>query len=358
MINNNTYVFFDISIGENPAGRLVFELFDDINPRTAENFRGLCTGEYGQFTNDNRQKNLHYLHTRLFNVVKGQSIQGGDIVHDKGTSGHSIYGSTFNDENFAVRNNDRGLLSMVSRGKNTNNSQFRISLGALSHLDNREIVFGKLVYGDDTLFMIEKVKVDSQNRPKELVLIINCGEMGDRKDFMTKDPLSLAGMKKIRDANKYNRLHFEQLVDEDELNDEAGTNPIDHENKAKKRIEKMIDTGATLVEPALIKRNLSDANKERYAKLKQKIADVKTKTIDAVYKEEKEHEDPERDKKLRAQNYANFKEAKDKEQNFKNITGLGYLDKPMHEISKAKEQLKNNKKDEFGWNGKLNSVQC
>ena len=106
----------------------------------------------------------------------------------------------------------------------------------------------------------------------------------------------------------------------------------------------------------MTKRNLSEIKNERLAQLKQRIAEAKTKNIDAVYKEEKILEDPDREKKKKSQNYATYKEVKEKEQSFKNITGSGYLDKPMYEVSKTREQLKNNNKEDFGWNGKIKSI--
>lgn len=358
MIKGRTYVFLDIAIGEVPAGRIVFELFDNINPRTSENFRGLCTGEYGQFKLDGKQKNLHYLNTSLFTVFTGQYILGGDISYDNGNGGHSIYGLSFNDENFTVNHTERGLLSMVNRGKNNNNSQFRVSLGPLPQFNHKEIVFGKLVYGNDVLTIIEKTKVDKKYRPKELILIVNCGELGDTKDFMSKDPLSLAGMKRIRDANKYNRLYFEQIKNEDDQNKDNEISSSELEIDEKKKLRTIIDSRADVIEHNLAKRNLSEIKDERLAQIKQRIADIKTKNIDAVYKEEKILEDPEREKKLRAQKYATYKEDKVREQDYKNISGLGYLDKPMHEISRTKQDEKNSKKEVFGWDGKIKSIQC
>ena len=93
-------VYLDVSIGTQPAGRIVFELFNDITPKTAENFRGLCTGEYGNVGMGQKTKKLHYLNSRIFRIVDGMLIQGGDVTNNDGNGGASIYGATFVDESF------------------------------------------------------------------------------------------------------------------------------------------------------------------------------------------------------------------------------------------------------------------
>ena len=115
-------VYFDIEIGNQPAGRIVFELFTDLTPNTSENFRGLCTGEYGQVGINGRQKDLHYMGSSFHRIVENFVIQGGDIINNDGSSGFSIYGKHFSDENFTRRHACAGLLSMANRGKDTNSS--------------------------------------------------------------------------------------------------------------------------------------------------------------------------------------------------------------------------------------------
>jgi cyclophilin family peptidyl-prolyl cis-trans isomerase len=161
---SNVKVFFDIVIGTKAEGRITFELFNDITPKTTENFRGLCTGEYG--IGKVFKKKLHYLGSRLHRIIEDQYIQGGDIVHGNGTGGESIYGEFFKDENFQRRHAHAGLLSMANRGRDKNNSQFLITLKPCPHLDGKNVVFGQVVDGMEIVRKIAKIPTDLNERPK------------------------------------------------------------------------------------------------------------------------------------------------------------------------------------------------
>lgn len=123
----NPKVYMDIQIGSKGAGRMIFQLFTDFTPKTAENFRGLCAGDYNR--SDNNSK-LSYQNSKFHRVVVGFVVQGGDITNGNGTGGYSIYGRTFNDENFARKHSSAGMLSMANCGRNTNSSQFFVTLKA------------------------------------------------------------------------------------------------------------------------------------------------------------------------------------------------------------------------------------
>ena len=118
-------VFLDIALGSRAIGRLVFELFYDVTPRTAENFRCLCTGERGVSARSSQR--LHYAGSTFHRVIAGFMAQGGDFTRGNGTGGESIYGSTFADEDFTRRHDEPGLLSMANSGPGTNGSQVRSS---------------------------------------------------------------------------------------------------------------------------------------------------------------------------------------------------------------------------------------
>ncbi|XP_018321567.1 peptidyl-prolyl cis-trans isomerase G isoform X2 [Agrilus planipennis] len=170
-----TRCFFDVSIGGLQSGRIIFELFNDVVPRTCENFRCLCTGEKGE--GENTKKPLHFKDSIFHRVVKDFIIQGGDFSNGNGTGGESIYGGTFEDENFTHCHDRPFLLSMANRGKDTNGSQFFITTQPAPHLDNVHVVFGHVVSGVDVVRQIEALPVDANSRPLQDAKITRCGEL-------------------------------------------------------------------------------------------------------------------------------------------------------------------------------------
>nr|1QNH_A Chain A, PEPTIDYL-PROLYL CIS-TRANS ISOMERASE [Plasmodium falciparum]1QNH_B Chain B, PEPTIDYL-PROLYL CIS-TRANS ISOMERASE [Plasmodium falciparum] len=164
-------VFFDISIDNSNAGRIIFELFSDITPRTCENFRALCTGE----KIGSRGKNLHYKNSIFHRIIPQFMCQGGDITNGNGSGGESIYGRSFTDENFNMKHDQPGLLSMANAGPNTNSSQFLITLVPCPWLDGKHVVFGKVIEGMNVVREMEKEGAKS-GYVKRSVVITDCGE--------------------------------------------------------------------------------------------------------------------------------------------------------------------------------------
>lgn len=178
MSRNNPRVYVDISIGGRGGGRVVFELFADLTPRTAENFRGLCTGEYGQ--GRTTKKRLCLEGCSFFRSVKGVMLQSGDFQFNNGDGGESIFGGTFNDEDFSRRHTQAGVLSMANRGRNSNASQFFVTMKRTPQFDGKHVAFGQVVGGMDVLRAVAAVPTDQDDRPRVPVLIVGCGE-ADRK---------------------------------------------------------------------------------------------------------------------------------------------------------------------------------
>lgn len=167
-------VFFDIEINGAPAGRIVFGLFGEVVPKTAENFRALCTGEKG--VSKVSGKPLTYKGSSFHRVIPNFMLQGGDFTHGTGTGGESIYGAKFADENFTLKHDKPFLLSMANAGKNTNGSQFFITTVVTSWLDGRHVVFGRVLEGEDLVKKIESHGSSSGTTTQKIV-IANSGEL-------------------------------------------------------------------------------------------------------------------------------------------------------------------------------------
>jgi len=183
-------VFIEFNVRDEPIGRVIFELFEDVAPKTVQNFRALATGERG--VSALSQVPLSYKGSIIHRSIPGFMIQGGDFTKKNGTGGESIYGGTFPDENLDLPLDSEGLLVMANRGPDTNGSQFFVTLRPCPHLDGKHVVFGRVVKGFEIVTKISEIPTDEKARPEQPVVVSNCGELVLRKKNVTSTaPLSV-----------------------------------------------------------------------------------------------------------------------------------------------------------------------
>lgn len=171
--DTNPQVYFDISIDNAKSERIIFELYSDVVPKTAENFRALCTGEKGVGKSGEQ---LWYKGSKFHRIIPNFMIQGGDFTAGNGTGGESIYGAKFNDENFDIHHDKPYLLSMANAGPNTNGSQFFVTTVETEWLDGKHVVFGRVIEGENVVKNIEALGTQS-GKPSKEVVIVDCGQI-------------------------------------------------------------------------------------------------------------------------------------------------------------------------------------
>ncbi|OGM43133.1 peptidyl-prolyl cis-trans isomerase [Aspergillus bombycis] len=173
-MSGNTKAFFEVEyapVGTSTTktGRINFNLYEKDVPKTARNFRELCSAAQGQ----------GYKGSTFHRVIPKFMLQGGDFTRHNGTGGRSIYGEKFADENFIYKHNKPGLLSMANAGPNTNGSQFFITTVETSWLDGKHVVFGE-VADQESMNVVKEIEALGSSsgaiRSNVKPTIVSCGE--------------------------------------------------------------------------------------------------------------------------------------------------------------------------------------
>jgi cyclophilin family peptidyl-prolyl cis-trans isomerase/FKBP-type peptidyl-prolyl cis-trans isomerase len=247
---DNPFVFFDIKIGEKSAGKIVFELYKNVVPRTAENFRFLCTNEEMTFKG-----------TSIHKIIKNFVIGGGELNNNKG-NGQCLYGEYFDDENYTYCHCRRGLLTMGNEGKNKNNSKFLITLKYIPWFDGKHVVFGQIIKGIEIIKEIEEIETDDEDKPLTEIIIENCGEIIEKDEYIIKNEKN----KKVKEEEiikeekeekgeekKEDKKEEESIIKEEKKENEINEGNIIKEEKENKGEEKVINEKIMNEEEKVIK---------------------------------------------------------------------------------------------------------
>lgn len=362
----NKKVYLDFVAGSTALGRIEIELFYDITPKTSENFRGLCTGEYGM--GKINKKKLCYKGSKIHKIIEGQYIEGGDIIYGNGKGGESIYGPKFNDENFNRRHACGGLLSMANNGRNTNSSRFIITLKSCPFLDGKHVVFGQVISGMDTLKQIGKIPTDSLMRPKVKILILDCGDYDTRQIHLRKDVFQETLDNIVKDRVKREKIKtmtpeeaenfeyvkpksefmIEQTYDQEISQSKSSSEDEEEEEDYDDVDFKNFENG---IKSKIISENARQNILDKFIELNSKINEAKNLNNKEVLNENNENLNENKEKKMSREQW---KKKQDEHKNKMKAQGVPEDKSYVYESIKKNEAIKDynhhkEKNKTFGW---------
>lgn len=342
-MKKNTKVFLDVIIGKKAAGRLTIELFEDITPFTSENFRGLCSGDYGKSPSG---QDLIYQDSLFFKLVPGKFIAGGDIVSNTGKTGESIYGKSFIDENFTRRHSGPGLVSTYSKGPNSNSSCFVITLGECPELDDKSVVFGQVIEGHSVLKTIENTPIDQMNKPKLPIKIFNCGQLEDGREHIKfeefRDQIKIYRAFEERKAQRkeeHLRKYYELLQSaKDSTEHPEGHQESSESSESENDSEKNI-------------KNTNSVLMSRIQKIKSDLKKAKKLNETALVEDQDEKTDSSYVKKIKKKEWMNKEQIKSEQLDCLGISEDKHylLDNIAHVGNIEKKKRQRSKRSTFGW---------
>jgi cyclophilin family peptidyl-prolyl cis-trans isomerase len=331
----------DIEVGEAPAGRIVIELRDDVVPKTCRNFRALCEGTSTSTSSSSTK--LSYKGSGFHRVIPGFMCQGGDFTRGDGTGGMSIYGRTFEDENFVLTHNKPGMLSMANSGPNTNGSQFFLTTDVCPWLDGKHVVFGSVVEGMEVVKYVETVGSKSERTSKSVV-IASCGvEPGQ------DDGAAASGKGKEEeeafDPNAESLKRLKETATDDSAAEKTATK---EETKVEQEEEEEPEAP-----PAQDYEHLSEREKKLFD-LRMKLKQSRKLNQSALFAEQKRKSSSSSGKDKQEESKRRYEEIKKKKTKQLEAYGLKEEDVYLlHSADAAEQSYKKQKKkaETFGWDG-------
>jgi len=346
MGKGNPHAYIDVTIGNRAGGRVVFELFKDITPKTVENFISFLNGSVG--IGQHTKKPLHYKGTKVFRIQQGVNLCVGDIEDKFGHGGESIYGPTFRDENYVRRHTQAGILSMFTpRGRHTGASSFMVTLKACKPFNGRYVAFGQVISGMEIIRAIEKVPTQGDYVPRVDIVIVDCGlqEAGCVESHASSDARINYGRQKPyaeRESTKALDILSGKTVQEEAV-------PLEPEV-----VEKEEADGLPVEEGDMVFK--SDVER-RIHELKMKTNKGRLANTNAVLEEKRRFTDPDYEKKKAAKEWKERQEKKAQlEENEETEAvcvpvGKEYLSEPADKVGLRiqREEQKEKSKRCFGW---------